>query len=103
MITGPEAHMAMLIPTWLHLLTLEQVAGRDVEPAGNCLHQLIAGDREAIDIAAAGKRIPGMCQCRNGSDQRRNNKQCQSHQRNSLSAAQTNPVGAPALGATRTW
>jgi hypothetical protein len=44
-----------------------------------------------------------MCQCRNGSDQRRNNKQCQSHQRNSLSAAQTTPVGAPALGATRTW
>ena len=50
----PEAHMAMVILTRLDLLTLEQVACGDVEPAGNCLHQLIAGDGEAIHIAAAG-------------------------------------------------
>ena len=50
----PEAHMTMVILTRLDLLTLEQVACWDVEPAGNCLHQLIAGDGEAIHIAAAG-------------------------------------------------
>jgi len=46
--------MAIVVLTRLHLLTLEHVAGRDVEPAGNRLHQLIAGDRKAIHIAAAG-------------------------------------------------
>jgi hypothetical protein len=46
--------MAMLVLTRLHLLTPEQVAGRDVEPARARLHQLIAGDREAIHIAATG-------------------------------------------------
>ncbi len=35
--------MAMVILTRLDLLTFEQVARRDVEPAGYCLHQLIAG------------------------------------------------------------
>ena len=51
---APAAHMAMVVLTRLHLFTLEQVAGRDVEPAGNRLYQLIAGDREAIHVAAAG-------------------------------------------------
>jgi hypothetical protein len=37
-----------------------------VEPAGNRLYQLIAGDREAIHAAAAGQRIPRMCQRRDG-------------------------------------
>jgi hypothetical protein len=46
--------MAMVILTRLDLFTLEQVACWDVEPAGNCLYQLIAGDGEAIDIAATG-------------------------------------------------
>ena len=36
----PEAHMALVILTGLDLLTLEQVACRHVDPAGNCLHQL---------------------------------------------------------------
>ena len=55
MITAaPEAHMAMVVLTRPHLFTLEQVPGRDVEPAGNRLHQLIARDREAIHITAAG-------------------------------------------------
>ena len=49
-----EAYVAMVVLTRLHLLTLEQVAGRDVKPARTRLHQLIAGDREAIDVAAAG-------------------------------------------------
>jgi hypothetical protein len=49
----PEAHMAMVILTRLHLLTLEQVAGWDVEPAGDRLYQLLTGDRETIHIAAA--------------------------------------------------
>ena len=49
----PEAHMAMVILIRLNLLALEQVACRDVEPAGNCLHQLIAGNCEAIHVAAA--------------------------------------------------
>src|SRR6266849_11082923 len=49
-----KAHMAMVILTRLDLLTLEQVACRDVEPAGNRLHQLFAGDGEAIHTAAAG-------------------------------------------------
>ena len=52
--TTPEAYMAIVVLTRLHLLTLEHVAGRDVEPARNRLHQLIAGDREAIHLAAAG-------------------------------------------------
>ena len=55
-----KAHMAMEVLTRLNLLTLEQVAGWDIEPAGNRFHQLVAGDREAVHIAAAGKRIPGM-------------------------------------------
>jgi hypothetical protein len=46
--------MAMVVLTGLHLFTLERVAGRNIEPAGNCFHQLIAGDGEAIHIAAAG-------------------------------------------------
>jgi hypothetical protein len=49
-----DAHMAMVILTRPDLLRLEQVTCRDVEPAGTCLHQLIAGDGEAIHIAAAG-------------------------------------------------
>jgi hypothetical protein len=51
---APEAYVAMVVLTRLHLLTLEQVAGRDVKPARTRLHQLIAGDREAIHVAAAG-------------------------------------------------
>jgi hypothetical protein len=51
---APEAYVAMLVLTRLHLLTLEQVAGRDVKPVRTRLHQLIAGDREAIHVAAAG-------------------------------------------------
>src|SRR5262245_10981403 len=51
---APEAYMAMVVLTWLHLFTLERVAGRDVKPARNRLHQLIAGDREAIHVAATG-------------------------------------------------
>ena len=55
MITAtPEAHMAMVVLTRLHLFTLEQVTCRHVEPACNRLHQLIAADWEAIQIAAAG-------------------------------------------------
>ena len=54
----PDAHMAMVILTRLHLLTVEQVPGRDIEPAGNRLHQLIAGHWKAIQIAAAGYWIP---------------------------------------------
>src|SRR6516165_7864012 len=50
---APEAYMAMGVLTRLHLLTLEQVAGRDIKPARTRLHQLIAGDREAIHVAAA--------------------------------------------------
>jgi hypothetical protein len=49
-----KAHMAMEVLTRLHLLTLEEVAGWDIEPAGKRFHQLIAGDREAIHIPAAG-------------------------------------------------
>ena len=66
--------MTVVVLTRLHLLTLEQVASRHVEPAGNRLHQLIAVDREAIHIAAAGCRIPRMCQRRDGDNQRHNNK-----------------------------
>jgi len=44
----------MVILTRLHLFTLETVAGRDVKPAGDRLYQLVAGDREAIHIVAAG-------------------------------------------------
>ena len=58
--------MAVVVLTRLHLFTLEQIAGRDVEPAGNRLYQLIAGDREAIHAAAAGQRIPRMRQRRDG-------------------------------------
>jgi hypothetical protein len=46
--------MAIEVLTRLHLLTLEQIAGWDIEPAGNRFHQLVAGDREAIHIPAAG-------------------------------------------------
>ena len=80
-----EAHMAMMILTRLDLFTLEQVACRDVEPAGYCLHQLMAGDGEAIHIAATDQWIPGMCKRRDGCNQRRYNKQCYSHRRNSFS------------------
>ena len=55
-----EAHMAMLVLTWLDLLRLEQVAGRDIEPTGNRFYQLIASDWEAVHIATAGKWIPRM-------------------------------------------
>src|SRR5262245_63577467 len=44
---APEAYMAMVVLTRLHLLTLEHVAGWDVEPARARLHQLIAGDRRS--------------------------------------------------------
>jgi hypothetical protein len=43
--------MAMVILT--RLLTLEQVAGWDVEPAGDRFYQLLTCDRETIHIAAA--------------------------------------------------
>jgi hypothetical protein len=36
--TVPEAHMAIAVLTRLHLLTFEQVAGRDVEPTRTRLH-----------------------------------------------------------------
>jgi hypothetical protein len=49
-----DTHMAMMILTGLDLLTREQVACWNVKPAGNCLHQLIAGHGKAIHIAAAG-------------------------------------------------
>jgi len=52
--------MAMLVLTWLDLLRLEQVAGRDIEPTGNRFYQLIASDWEAVHIATAGKWIPRM-------------------------------------------
>jgi len=60
----PEAYMAMVVLTRLHLFTPKQVAGRDVKPARTRLHQLIASDREAIHVAAACQRIPGMRQRR---------------------------------------
>jgi hypothetical protein len=44
--------MAVMVLTRLHLFTLEQVAGRDIEPAGDRFHQLVAGDREAVHITA---------------------------------------------------
>src|SRR5262245_65722622 len=66
---APEAYMAVVVLTRLHLLTLEQVAGRDVSPARTCLHQLIAGDWETIHVAAAGHRIPGMRQHWDGGKQ----------------------------------
>src|SRR5262245_56172614 len=81
---APEAYMAMVVLTRLHLLTREQVAGRDVEPARALLHKLIAGNREAIHIAAAGQRIPRMCQRWDSGNQRRNKEHCQSNQRHSL-------------------
>ena len=71
---APETNMAMVVLTRLHLLALEQIASRDVEPAGSRLHQLIAGDRKTIYVAAASRRIPGMRERRDGSDQHRNNK-----------------------------
>src|ERR1700730_5283044 len=80
--------MTMVVPTRLHLLTLKHVTGRDVEPARTRLHQLIAGDREAIQVSATDQRIPGMRQRRDGGNKRRSNKQCQCHQWNSLSVAQ---------------
>src|SRR6516165_3245079 len=58
--SAPETHMAMVVLTWLHLFSLEEVAGWDIKPAGTCLHQLVAGDGKAIHIAAAGKGIPRM-------------------------------------------
>ena len=36
--SATEAHMAMVVSTWLHLLRLEQVAGGDIEPAGEGFH-----------------------------------------------------------------
>src|SRR5262249_55214672 len=71
----PEAYVAMVVLTRLHLFTLKQVAGRDVKPARTRLSQLIAGDREAIHVAAACQRIPGMRQRRDGGNQRCNNQQ----------------------------
>ena len=59
-ITMPEAYMAMAILTRLNLLSVKQIASGDVEPAGNCLHQLIAGDWEAIQVATTVCRVPGM-------------------------------------------
>ena len=53
-----NTHMAMMILTGLDLLTPEQVACWNVKPAGNCLHQLIAGHGKAIQIAAAGYWVP---------------------------------------------
>jgi hypothetical protein len=41
----------VVVLTRLRLLRVEQVS-RDIEPAGNRLHRLIAGDRETIHIAA---------------------------------------------------
>ena len=81
----PEAHMAIVILTRLNLLALEQIACRDVEPAGTCLHQLIAGNWEAIHVAAADWWVPGMRQRRDSGNKDRNKKQSQWHQRNSLS------------------
>jgi len=49
-----DTHMAKVVLTGLDLLTREQVACWNVKPAGNCLHQLIAGHGKAIHIAAAG-------------------------------------------------
>ena len=49
-----DTHMAMMILTGSDLLMREQVACWNVKPAGNCLHQLIAGHGKAIHIAAAG-------------------------------------------------
>ena len=46
--------MAVVVLTRLYLLRVEHVTGWDVEPAGNCLHQLIAGHWKAIHVAAAG-------------------------------------------------
>jgi hypothetical protein len=60
----PRHRWQWLVLTRLHLLMFEQVAGRDVEPARTCLHQMITDDREAIHVAAAGYRIPGMRQRR---------------------------------------
>src|SRR6516162_10507438 len=70
--------MAIVVLAQLHLLTLEQVPGRHVEPARNCFHQLIAGDREAIYVATAGPRVPGRWQHGGGTKQRRDDKQSQS-------------------------
>src|SRR5262249_40897575 len=61
---APQAYMAKVVLTRLHLLTLEQIARRDVKPARTCLHQLIAGNREAIHVAAAADT--GMRQRRDG-------------------------------------
>src|SRR6516165_5413466 len=49
-----DAHMAMMIPTRLDLITREQVSRWNIKPAGNSLHQLIAGNGITIHIAAAG-------------------------------------------------
>ena len=62
----PDAHMTMMILTGLHLVTPKQITCREIEPAGRCLHQLIAIDRKTIHVAAAGQRIPGMRERRDG-------------------------------------
>ena len=49
-----DAHMAMMIPTRLDLITREQVSRWNIKPAENSLHQLIAGNGITIHIAAAG-------------------------------------------------
>src|SRR5262245_7335088 len=85
---APEAYMAMGVLARLHLLTLEEVAGRDIKPARTRLHQLIAGDRGAIHVAAAGWRIPGMRQRRDGGNQRCNNQQCRERPRYTRTAEQ---------------
>ena len=46
--------MAVAVLTRLHLLALEQIAGRDVEPAGNRLYQLITGDQSMLPQQANG-------------------------------------------------
>ena len=55
-----KTHMAVEVLTRLHLLTLKEVAGGDIEPTGDGFHQLVAGNREAIHIAAAHEWIPRM-------------------------------------------
>ena len=46
--------MAIGVLTRLHLLTLEQVAGRDVKPARTRLNQLIACNSISCNAALAG-------------------------------------------------
>src|SRR5262245_34191639 len=98
---APEAYMAMLVLTRLHLFTLEHVAGRDVKPARTRLHQLIAGDREAIHVAAAGWRIPGMRQRRDRGNQRCNNQQCRERPRSRRTAEQRDELASSHHSITR--